>query len=154
MIKFSSGGKVIARARQTAFALICLFALAPVVPAAPELPPPSPSPPVFVNRPFGPKPAPTPPRKSVRRTDPAEPLPRKLIVGLGLFGAVVGGGLLFFGARVWRMSRLFGRQYRFPVRAEVPLRFGGERSGGLVATATFAESGSRDGDAGSKPKDA
>ena len=88
------------------------------------------------------------------RTEPAEQLPRNVVIGIALFGAIVGAGLLFFGIRVWRMSRLFGRQYRFPVRAEVPLRFGGERSGGLVATASFGESGSRGADARLKPKDA
>ena len=71
------------------------------------------------------------------------PLPRKWIIGAGAFGAVAGGALLFFGVRAWRRSRLFGRQYRFTVPKNVAPRLGGERSGGLLASASFGEGGSR-----------
>ena len=129
--------------------LIALF-MATAAAAAPSLPPLSPSPPVFEPRPFGPAPPPTPPQPTVVRNVSPNPLPRKWIVGAGALATVAGGALLFFGIRVWRTSRLFGRQYRFPVPDEVALRLGGERSGGLLATARFGEN-----DAGSvsKPKD-
>lgn len=97
--------------------------------ASPALPPPSASPPVFQERPFGPKPAPTPPRPSVVRTQTPEPLPRAWIVGGVAFGSIAGAAVLFFGIRAWRMSRLFGRQHLFPVRDQVALRLDGERSG-------------------------
>ena len=114
--------------------LACAFA-----PSAPALPPPSPSPPVFQDRPFGPKPAPTPPRPSVVRSELRERLPRAWIVGGAAFVTVVAAAVLFFAIRAWRISRLFGRQYLFPVREKVALRLGGERSGGLVATARFGD---------------
>ena len=121
--------------------------------AAPALPPPSPSPPEFVDRPFGPKPAPTPPRPSVVSNEEPTPLPRKWIIGGLAVAAVVGGGLLFFGARAWRMSRLFGRQHFFPVREKVALRLGGERSGGLMAAASFGDSITPPPEPASKTKD-
>ena len=124
-------------ARLFLIALLCATAAG----AAPSLPPPSPSPPVFEPRPFGPLPAPTPPQPSVVRTLSPDPLPRKWVIGAGAVGALAGGALLFFGIRAWRMSRLFGRQYRFPVPKNVALRLGGERSGGWLATARFGESG-------------
>ena len=126
-----------------------LFCTAAVTPALPELPPPSTSPPVFQDRPFGPKPPPTPPRPSVVRSDAPEPIPRSWILGGVGFAAVVAGALLFFAFRAWRMARIFGRQYRFPVPAKVAVRLGGERSGGLLVTTRFETVG-----AGSKPKDA
>jgi hypothetical protein len=134
-------------------ALMTLVSTAAELSAAPALPPPSPSPPVFEPKPYGPLPAPTPPRPSVVRNDPPRPLPRKWIIGAAAFGAVAGGALLFFGVRAWRMSRLFGRQYRFAVRENVPLRLGGERSGGLLASASFADATSRAPRTASKPKD-
>ena len=143
MIDWSSG-----MARVSLIAL--LFATA--AEAAPALPPPSPSPPEFVQRPFGPTPPPTPPRPSVVRIGTPTPLPRKWIIGAGVFGALTGGALLFFGIRAWQTSRLFGRQYRFPVRENVALRLGGERSGGCQATTRFGNRDSRLG-APSKPKD-
>ena len=111
--------------------------------SAPALPLPSPSPPVFQDRPFGPRPAPTPPRPSVVRMQKREPLPRAWIIGGVALGSLACAGVLFFGIRVWRTSRLFGRQHLFPVRDKVALRFGGERAGGLMATSRF----------GSEPKD-
>lgn len=129
-------------------ALLIALLFATAAGAAPSLPPPSPSPLVFEPRPFGPAPPPTPPQPSVVRNLPPNPLPREWIIGGGAFGALAGGALLFFGVRAWRMSRLFGRQYRFPVPNNVVLRLGGERSGGSLATARFGENGSV-----SKPKD-
>ena len=144
------------RARTSRFAAACVAALAAVLfcavavaPALSELPPPSTSPPVFQDRPFGPKPMPTPPQPSVVRPEASEPIPRSWIVGGVAVGALVAGAMLFFALRAWRMARIFGRQYRFPVPAKVAVRLGGERSGGLLATTRFASA-----DAGSKPKDA
>ena len=133
-----------------ALALWCIVASAA---GAPALPPPSPSPPEFVERPFGPKPAPTPPRPSVVSNDEPKPLPRKWILGGLGAGAIVGAALLFFGARAWQMSRLFGRQYLFPVPEKVALRLGGERSGGLMAAASFSDSSTQPPAPASKAKD-
>lgn len=131
-----------------------LLSCAVVLPSAvAELPPPSPSPPVFEDRPFGPRPAATPPRPSVVRSEGREPIPRSWIAAGAAFAAVAGAALLFFAFRAWRMARLFGRQYRFPVRQKVALRLGAERSGGLMATATFGENAPR-ANAVSKAKDA
>ena len=132
-----------------AAALSCAVAVAP---ALAELPPPSTSPPVFQDRPFGPKPPPTPPQPSVVGSGASEPVPRAWILGGAAFGALVVGGVLFFALRAWRMARIFGRQYRFPVPAKVAVRLGGERSGGLMATTRFAANAPTV-PAGSKPKD-
>ena len=121
--------------------------------AAVALPPPSPSPPVFQDRPFGPKPAPTPPRPSIVQTEPGRPIPRAWIVGGATFGAIAAAALMFFAVRAWQMSRLFGRQYLFPKPERVALRLGGERSGGLMATARFRDEGQA-AQAGSETKDA
>lgn len=139
-----------ARLAAYAAALVGAFAWTP---ALAELPPPSTSPPVFEDRPFGPKPPPTPPQPSVVRSAAGKPIPRSWIFGGVAFGAVGAGVVLFFALRAWRMARLFGRQYRFPVRAKVAVRLGGERSGGLIATTQFA-AGAQTVGAGSKPKDA
>ena len=139
-------------ARRLSILAAVLFCAVTVPPAVAELPPPSTSPPEFRDRPFGPKPPPTPPRPSVVRSESPERLPRSWILGGAAFGALIGGGLLFFAFRAWRMARIFGRQYRFPVPAKVAVRLGGERSGGLMATTRFATSGQTAG-AESKAKD-
>ena len=118
-------------------ATICIFLV--LASPAGALPPPSPSPPLFQDRPFGPRPAPTPPRPSVVRSDLRQPIPRGWIVAGAGFAVLAGGAILFFAIRAWRVSRLFGRQYLFPVREKVALRLGGERSGGLMATARFGD---------------
>ena len=137
------------RARRLSTLAALLFCVIAATPAVAELPPPSTSPPVFQDRPFGPKPPPTPPQPSVVRPGSADPIPRSWILGGIAFGGVVAGAILFFALRAWRMARIFGRQYRFPVPANVALRLGGERSGGLLATTRFENAA-----AGSKPKDA
>ena len=134
MIMCSFGIAKVRRLRYAAV-LCCAVVLTPALPA--QSPPASPSPPLFQDRPFGPKPAPTPPRPSVARTEAGESMSRSWIVAGAALGALAGGALLFFGFRASRMARLFGRQYRFPVRSKVALRLGGERSGGLMATASF-----------------
>ena len=134
-------------------ALALLFAVM-ITPALPALPPPSPSPPQFEERPFGPKPAPTAPRPSVVRQNPVKPWPRQLILPAAAGGALVGAALLIFGVRAWRRVRIFDRQYVFRVRDEVALRLGGERSGGMVASTTFGDSASRAPEAALKSKDA
>ena len=128
---------------------VVLFCALGVTAAPAQLPPPSTSPPDFRDRPFGPKPPPTPPRPSVVRSDAPKPIPRSWILGGAVFGALVAGGLLFFALRAWRMARIFGRQYHFPVPEKVAVRLGGERSGGLLATTRFGTAA-----ADSKPKDA
>ena len=128
------------RSRVAEWAATAFFCVCVLAPLAPALPPPSPSPPVFQDRPFGPKPPATPPRPSIVRTQVPTPFPREWVIGGAAVGVVGGAALLFFAIREWRMSRLFGREYRFPVRNNVSLRLGGERSGGLMATARFGES--------------
>lgn len=143
---------MIARVKCGARLLAALLPLLALADATAALPPPSPSPPVFQNRPFGPLPAPTPPRPSVVRPRTPEPIARGPIVAGTAFAMLAGGAVLFFAIRAWRISRLFGRQYLFRVRDKVPLRFGGERSGGLMATASFRHAGATPRDR-SEPKD-
>jgi hypothetical protein len=139
-------------ARRSAVALLLYAAM--TASALPSLPPPSPSPPEFQERPFGPRPAPTAPRPSVVRQNPERPWPRKLILPAAAGGGVVSAALLFFAVRAWRRSRVFDRQYVFRPREKVALRLGAERSGGLLASASFGGSASRTADRALKSKDA
>ncbi len=105
---------------------------------------PSASAPIFVPRPIGviPSPTPTPPRKSSLEED-EKPIPRGWIIG-GLVAAAMLIAALFYGAsRAWRSSNLFDRQYHFPVKKEAALRFGGQKSGGHMATVKFGSVRSR-----------
>lgn len=57
---------------------------------------------------------------------------------IAVIASAVGTGL-YFSVRSWRSSNLFDRQYRFPSVAQVPLRLGGTKSGGSMATIVFVD---------------
>ncbi len=100
----------------------------------------TPTPPIFVPRPFGaiPRPTPTPARKFPISEEQERPIPKSWIIGGAIAAAIVIGGILFGAARAWRSSNLFGRAYRFPVSSEpAAVRFGGEKCGGHMATVRF-----------------
>ncbi|HEX8279832.1 MAG TPA: hypothetical protein VF551_00525 [Chthoniobacterales bacterium] len=104
-----------------------------------QVPSPSASKPIFQPRPFGPVPPAkeTPPRPM--DVDDEKPIPRGWIIG-GVAAAVLAAAALLYGAsRAWRSSNLFDRQYRFPADGDVALRFGGQKSGGHMATTRFEE---------------
>src|SRR4051812_11030614 len=83
---------------------------------------PTPTPPIFVPRPFGAIPAPTPTPQHKSPTDEEEkPIPRAWIIGGAIAAALVLAGLLYGAARAWRSSNLFDRQYTFPVTREAAL---------------------------------
>jgi hypothetical protein len=48
--------------------------------------------------------------------------------------ALIAAFLLYFAAKAWRASNIFGRKYRLPSPETAAVRFGGNRSGGLMAT--------------------
>ncbi len=59
-----------------------------------------------------------------------------LFAGLALAGVA----FLAFAARIWRSANLFDHSYQFPVpTAPAPLRFGGRRCGGHMATIDFRD---------------
>ena len=126
---------------------------ATAAPAA--LPPPSPSPPVFQDRPFGPKPAPTPPRPSVvrARTRRADPAQLDSSAGLPSPRWRVAAAPRLRGPRVANVAAIRQAASASPFAASVALRLGGERCGGLLATASFGES-SRPAPVASEAKDA
>jgi hypothetical protein len=71
---------------------------------------------------------------------PSEPIPPDWLVASGIVVIIVGGVLLYFASRAWRAANIFERKYRFPPSPEDPaVRFGGNRSGGLMATIEPAE---------------
>ena len=67
-------------------------------------------------------------------------LPFGLKVGLVLFALLAMGVAFYFALRAWRASHLFQRQYRLPPPNNIQLRLGAARSGGYMATASFASS--------------
>lgn len=76
-------------------------------------------------------PAPEPPARE--QIPDSEPIPEGWIFAgeaVLALGAVV---ILIAAARAWRESNIFGRQYRFPASESAARRFGGTRSGGLMA---------------------
>jgi hypothetical protein len=111
----------------------------PLVEMRAQTPQPSPSAPLFQERPFGPLPAatPTPMRKEKK---PDEPIPVGWIIG-GIAFVAIGATIFFWGsARQWHSSNLFDRQYRFPRATRVAKRFGAKRCGGHMATARLGPS--------------
>lgn len=67
----------------------------------------------------------------------AKPIPRGWIIG-GALAAIAALAVVAWGAaRVWRSSNLFDRQYHFPPVENVPIRLGGEKSGGHQARVQF-----------------
>ena len=123
--------------------------------AAPPLPPPSPSGSEgLVLRHIGVIPSPTPTpihRPKIEDDEPERPLPRSWVIAGAIAAALALVGITYGATRVWRSSNLFDRQYRFPRAEEVAVRLGGEKSGGHMATVSFAADQSR---AVSKAKDA
>ena len=74
---------------------------------------------------------------AIENDEPEKPLPRSWLIG-GAIAVVIGlAGLIYGATRVWHSSNLFDRQYRFPPPQDVPLRLGGEKSGGHMATLRF-----------------
>ena len=102
------------------------------------LPPPSPSAPLFQERPFGPIPEPTPPPAGRRiELEERKSIPVGWLIAGGVAAFVATVALLYLAARAWRSSNLFDRQYRFPVRKDVAVRFGGTKSGGHMAAVRY-----------------
>jgi len=121
-----------------------------------QLPPPEPTRPEFVERPFGPIPPPTPTPSPKRIVEESKPIPRSWII-TGIVVAVLATlALLYSGYRAWRSSNLFDRQYRFPKGPSAAVRFGGNKCGGLMATVSFRAppAGTAPASPESKPKDA
>jgi hypothetical protein len=85
--------------------------------------------PVFRRRYIPPIPE-TPARQQVPER---EPIPQGLIFAGEALVALVGAVILIAAIRAWRESNVFGRQYRFPLGEPAARRFGGTRSGGLMA---------------------
>ena len=124
------------RALPQYFALgLLLCATATPLLAQGSLPTPSPSAPLFEERPFGPLPPPTEPPAPRHVLEDAErkPIPRAWLIGGALAAAVVLLLLLWGALRAWRSSNLFDQQYRFPPIGEAAVRLGGKKSGGHSA---------------------
>lgn len=68
------------------------------------------------------------------RPDPKTPTPRVLILAGAAVAFISAGVLLYFAIKAWRAANIFERKYRFPRVRSVALRFGGNRSGGAMAT--------------------
>jgi hypothetical protein len=119
--------------------LLFLFLHLPMTETRAQLPHPSPSEPLFQERPFGPRPmeTPTPMRK---QKEPEKPIPIGWIIGGVAFVAIGTTIFLWGSARQWHSSNLFDRQYRFPRPAKVAMRFGAKRCGGHMATISLGKS--------------
>ncbi len=85
--------------------------------------------PVFKRR-YIPPPGETPPSQNIIER---KPIPQGWITAGEVVLALIGAVMLIGAARAWRESNFFGRQYRFPLGEPAARRFGGTRSGGLMA---------------------
>lgn len=105
-----------------------------------DLPSPSPSAPIFQERPFGPRPVTTPTPEAKRVvSDTRKPIPASWTIAGAAATLIALAAVLYGAIRAWRSSNLFGRQYRLPVPREVALRFGASKSGGHMATLHFGD---------------
>ena len=131
-----------------------LVALVLMISANAQSPPsPTPTPPIFDPRPLGVIPPPTPtPMRKFARVEEEQPIPRGWKITGGIVAALAAAGLLYGAARAWRTGNLFDRQYVFPTSGNPAVRFGGEKSGGHMATVRFRPE--QKAVVGSKPKDA
>ncbi len=134
--------------------LLSIFLLASAGPLLAELATPAPAAPLFQDRPFGPRPAPTD-TPAARKINPEDdkPIPLTWIIGGACAAAIAIALLLYGSARRWRSSNLFDRQYRFPVDPNPALRFGGKKCGGHLAQVRFG-SAIKPTEPSSKPKNA
>ncbi|MDQ6913165.1 MAG: hypothetical protein M3128_09865 [Verrucomicrobiota bacterium] len=100
---------------------------------------PTPSAPLFEERPYGPRPLETPtPMRKIK--EPDKPIPVGWIIGGAAIIAIGTTVFLWGSARQWHSSNLFDRQYRFPRSTKVAVRFGAKRCGGHVATVRLGPS--------------
>jgi hypothetical protein len=99
---------------------------------------PTPTPRIFVPQPFGAIPPPTPtPKRKFAKDDEEKPIARGWKIAGAIAAGLVTAGLFYFATRTWRSSNLFDREYLFPIEGEPAVRFGGEKSGGHMATVRF-----------------
>jgi len=66
-----------------------------------------------------------------------KPIPLIWKVAIVLAALAAAAVALRISMRVWQSANLFDREYRFPTPAAAPLRLGGSRSGGHMATIGF-----------------
>ena len=64
---------------------------------------------------------------------PSKPIPRGWLLAGDTLVTLICIVVLVAAARAWRASNIFERKYRFPFGEPAALRFGGKRSGGLMA---------------------
>ena len=135
-----------------AFAILSVVFTTALLAQAPQ---PSPSAPLFQERPFGPRADPTsPPPRPSADAEQARPIPAGWLISGGIVIAAAFLALLYRASRVWRSSNLFDQQYRFPTEHEPALRFGASKTGGHIATISFAKrNDGRSAPARSKPED-
>ena len=79
----------------------------------------------------------TPSRTVLFQRPPPKPVPMSIKVAIVATVMLVSAVVLFFSIRAWRAGNLFDREYRFPPVTAVPMRLGGQRSGGCTATINF-----------------
>ena len=116
-------------------------------------PSPTPTPPIFDPRPLGVIPPPTPtPRRKFALDREEKPIPRGWKIGGAVAAALAAVAVVYAAARAWRSANIFDRQYLFPISRDAAVRFGGEKSGGHMATVRFRPEEAPL--AGSKTKDA
>jgi hypothetical protein len=84
--------------------------------------------PVFIRRYIPPQPE-APARQNIPER---EPIPQGWIYAGEVVGALLGAFILFNAVRAWRASSVFERKYTFPPAEPAAVRFGGNRSGGLM----------------------